>query len=328
MVGCFSTPLDEGMKKTAFHLSNSVPDSVMITRFDLSSGSWLRQLIGALQFRPDIVCYLHGPTLQSLFALRILGILLRARTAIVAIHPRIARKPRVLRKFFAANWLIAASSSATTEFGWIADRTAILPSGVNLDTFNPVSPDEKKNLRIKFGLGDGFLVLHTGPAVRSRNLDWLLRVQERIGNVVMAASTTTEADPDMISNLRRAGVRVFHTYIPGIHELYQASDCYVFPATERGASIEFPLGVLEAMACGVPVVSTKYGALAEIDFDTEWIHFADDLDSFVHEIEAIMAHAKQGPYGELRNAVLKYSWQTVGGIAAGIFEEMLREKYS
>jgi len=53
-------------------------------------------------------------------------------------------------------------------------------------------------------------------------------------------------------------------YIKKIEEIYQLSDCYIFPITFEGGGISILLSVLEAMACNLPVVTTKFGGLPAI----------------------------------------------------------------
>ena len=39
------------------------------------------------------------------------------------------------------------------------------------------------------------------------------------------------------------------------------SDIYIFPVFKVNASIDLPLSVLEARACGIPCICTDYGSL-------------------------------------------------------------------
>jgi glycosyltransferase involved in cell wall biosynthesis len=48
--------------------------------------------------------------------------------------------------------------------------------------------------------------------------------------------------------------------VQNVHEYLQTSDIFVFP-TENDA---FPLSLIEAMACGLPVISTHIGGIKDI----------------------------------------------------------------
>ena len=65
-----------------------------------------------------------------------------------------------------------------------------------------------------------------------------------------------------------AGVKVIDSFVPCIEELYRLSDVYVFPVIEQDGAIEMPLSVIEAMACNLPVLTTRFGCLS--------MHFSED----------------------------------------------------
>ncbi len=71
----------------------------------------------------------------------------------------------------------------------------------------------------------------------------------------------------MADELRRAGVLLITHYLPEIVELYQAADAYVFPVPPNPAdpsAIDLPLSVLEAAACNLPILATRFGALPDL----------------------------------------------------------------
>jgi len=64
--------------------------------------------------------------------------------------------------------------------------------------------------------------------------------------------------------LKKYGFRIIDEYVPNIEEIYNLADCYVFPTFKRHNCIDMPLSVMEAMACNIPVISTKFGGLPKI----------------------------------------------------------------
>ena len=62
-----------------------------------------------------------------------------------------------------------------------------------------------------------------------------------------------------------------------IEEIYQLSDCYFFPTTDAIEAIEFPLSVLEAMACNLPIITTPFGGLTDIfDESDDFLYFTNE----------------------------------------------------
>jgi glycosyltransferase involved in cell wall biosynthesis len=55
----------------------------------------------------------------------------------------------------------------------------------------------------------------------------------------------------------------FSGEVNNVHEYLQASDIFVLPSEEDA----FPLALVEAMACGLPVISTPVGGIKEIITD-------------------------------------------------------------
>jgi glycosyltransferase involved in cell wall biosynthesis len=73
---------------------------------------------------------------------------------------------------------------------------------------------------------------------------------------------------------RRAGldertlVHVPHVSEEDLPAVYRAADLFVFPASDAEG---FGLPILEAMACGTPVLSTAQGSVPEVAGDAAWL---------------------------------------------------------
>ena len=61
--------------------------------------------------------------------------------------------------------------------------------------------------------------------------------------------------------LEKKGIIILDEFIERIDEIYQLSDLYIFPVEDQNSSIGMPLSILEARACGIPVLSTDYGSV-------------------------------------------------------------------
>ena len=119
--------------------------------------------------------------------------------------------------------------------------------------------------------------------------------------------------------LRKAGVMVTNGYNPRIAEFYGLADCYVFPTTITVGSIDVPLSILEAMACNLPVVSTRFGGLPRM-FGEEKGFFYSDTANFCTKIRAL----KEGNIDICtRRLVRPYSWDNIANNLYAIYEDLL-----
>jgi glycosyltransferase involved in cell wall biosynthesis len=149
-------------------------------------------------------------------------------------------------------------------------RFTLVPNGVDLRRFRPVSPGERTALRRDLGLNDrGPVALFVGFFSREKRPNvafdaWAAALgQTPTASLVFVGRTRSdyfEVDGTLAdgirSNARRLGVAdrlMFVERTDDIERFYRAADVVLFPSTREG----LPNVVLEAMACGVPVVASR-----------------------------------------------------------------------
>jgi glycosyltransferase involved in cell wall biosynthesis len=157
-------------------------------------------------------------------------------------------------------------------------RVHYIRTGVNTKKFIPVCPEKKAELRHKYKIPEqAQVVLHVGHLKEGRNVGKLLCVEERY-HVVFVSSTTTQPDEKLKKRLeQRPNTTVITHYVENVEELYQLADVYFFPVQQERNCIDVPLSVLEAAACGIPVVATAYGELRRF-VNQPGIWFLEKLD--------------------------------------------------
>jgi len=174
-----------------------------------------------------------------------------------------------------ADAFVAISEAIARELqagGVPEGRIHRLPNTVDTRRFAPVSPAAKMELREQLGLPqEGQLVTYTGRLVSYKGLPTLLRVwarlaRERPGATLLLVGAggldIHNCEAELRSYVEANGLqeRVYFTGdVRNVHAYLQASDCFVFP-TEKEA---FGLSLVEAMACGLPAVTTLTGGIAE-----------------------------------------------------------------
>ncbi|HEY0360179.1 MAG TPA: glycosyltransferase family 4 protein [Mycobacteriales bacterium] len=155
--------------------------------------------------------------------------------------------------------LNASVASFVRGLGAPGDAVVHLPNGVDGEVFRPVaSLAEKAAARRRWGLpADVPLVLFVGRPVGKKGYDILLGAASAEYELVFAGEKPAHA-------VAREGVH--HLGPMGAAELagvYRACDIFALPSTAEG----FPLTVQEAMASGLPVVTTDDAGYAPYQLD-------------------------------------------------------------
>lgn len=301
-------PLDEGIRKFATSLVDGL--SHHCEAFGIATGEEFAgqrdgpimhapggKLFGAPGLRdaldaisPDVVIYVpsaSGTLFSFLRARALRRIRPDAQHSLVLAQPRRHTAPvrRLLSR--AAPGTVFCQSEASLDYMRSAGIEArFLPSGVDLERFHPASSDARRLLRRKYGLPEGeYLVFHAGHLKAGRNAHLLAQL-EGIGRGVMLAGRSMGLDPELRRAMKDSGVIVIDSYVEDVHELYQAVDCYLFPVREEDSAMEFPLSVLEAMACDLPVVAYPYGGLPYALLQEGGLFFAESDEEMIDAIRA------------------------------------------
>ena len=128
-----------------------------------------------------------------------------------------------------------------------------------------------------------------------------------------------ERNDDLVSELEESGCFVWIKHFENIEEIYNLSDCYVFPTVDRRACIETPLSILEAMACNLPVLTTKFGSIPYLfNNEEKGIIFENDEKNFPKNINYLKTVSKI----ENRDLILNYSWESVIKTLRKIYAEL------
>lgn len=286
VLGDTSQRLDEGAKNVAHYLTRQLGarhEVLQRHQREVLAPAVLWQI---LRFRPHAILSVQGPSARTIVLLRLLKALVPGspRTLAVGAQPSLDASLRRVLAWLPPDAVFAQSRRWIDAFGEIGVVAERLPNGVNLDKFSPRAADAQAlaALRAELGIAEGAKVaLHIGPLNANRNHELLIRLQrETDWQVLVVGSETAPFVPEVARALADAGVLLVHRYLPDISLVYALADVYVFPVEDPQGSIEFPLTVLEAMACDRPVASTRFLALPEYLSEGPafgWFRGFDDL---------------------------------------------------
>jgi len=322
LVGEYSGNIDEGVRQVASSLYGELSRNHKVLNLDIRTIFRFTTWNDARNFKPAIIHYLLGPSFLSLIVTRLLSVYCGgAKTIVSAIMPSI---PHFLQKFIflvRPDMILTQSREAEARFAGLGCRVAFLPNGIDVEKFRPASKEQRDRLREKYGVDKGkYVILHVGSIKQKRNLYILKNLQTSNNQVLIIGSTSMKAESEVYSQLQSSGVQIWRTYFDNINEIYALADCYLFPVRKTTAAIEMPLSIMEAMACNLPVISTRFGALPRVFEEGDGLFFVDQGDEFLDKIQAI----KQGKVSvRTREKVLPYSWQEVTRRLEEIYNEVI-----
>ncbi|MDD5340916.1 MAG: glycosyltransferase family 4 protein [Patescibacteria group bacterium] len=145
---------------------------------------------------------------------------------------------------------------------------AILPTGVAIDEFE--EPDGLKEFSGKYNLGkDEKILVYVGRLGKEKNIEFLIRtaaeLKKKINNVkllLVGDGPGKESLKNLVKKLGLGNTVIFTGYLPRaeVNKAYHASDIFVFASqTETQGMV-----LLEAAACGLPIVAVKDLAFGEV----------------------------------------------------------------
>lgn len=188
---------------------------------------------------------------------------------------------------------------------------AIVPNGVDPARFSPApTTDDRDALRAQVGAPPGALVaLFVAHAFRLKGLDLLLAAAGRVEqvHVVVAGGDDPRAGQALAARL---GARA--TFLGRVADpvaLYRGADVLVHPSRYDPCS----LVVLEALACGLPVLaSPEDGASELVGAAGIVVHAAEDVAAWADALRAALDPAARAPMSAAA-AAARRTWDDVAG---------------
>ncbi|MDV3293772.1 MAG: glycosyltransferase family 4 protein [Nitrososphaerales archaeon] len=210
-------------------------------------------------------------------------------------------------------------------YGIGGDKLKCLPHGVNTQRF---SPDETNRFQLRQGLGirdDEHLITFVGWDLTRKGLFLLLKAMPHIRKTKLLILGRKSLPDHYVHLSHRLGVlgRITTMSTPDIARFYQASDVFVFPTLFDA----FGLVVLEAMACGVPVVSSPAAGASELITDGVDGVVARDIfnpKTLAAEISGLLNDDRLRRKMALnaRQKSLEFDWKIMAKKMRGFYEEI------
>lgn len=185
------------------------------------------------------------------------------------------------------------------KHGYPKERGRIMTLAVDLDAFRPLAPERKQTVARELGLLPP-IVAYVGRLTRAKGIDLMMRAMEAVGGSAPWSLLVMGAGP-MEGNLRqwaasrgwsdRVQVRLVpHRDVPAY---LGAADLLLAPSqTGPRWREQFGRMVIEAFACGVPVLGSDSGEIPYIIEDAGKVLPENDADSWAKAIVEVLNSAE------------------------------------
>ena len=218
-----------------------------------------------------------------------------------------------------------ARNDIQREFGIPRERFAVVPNGIDLSLFRPLAGIPRE---------PGRLIVTNSADTPLKGLGFLLRalaVVSKTRRVRLMVIGALKAGGEVETLIRRLGIgdRIVFTGRVSDAELvrqYARASMAVVPSVYEG----FGLPAGEAMACGVPVLSTTGGALPEVVGNAGILVPPSAPEALARAIVDLMDHPQHacelGQAG-LRRVRQQFSWQTAAEKTAAAYRKAIRDHH-
>jgi alpha-1,6-mannosyltransferase len=216
---------------------------------------------------------------------------------------------------------MAPSRSIARQLARIGvERVVVQTLGVDGDTFHPLRRDE--DLRSKLGLAaDVRLLVFAGRMAREKQIPLLIDTLGRLGNGYHLLLVGGEARASLAANVT---VLPYEQDCTRLARLLASADALV----HAGLHETFGLIVIEAMACGRPVIGMRSGAMTELIGDDVGVLAAHcDAASLGRAIESLYDRDWQQLGRNARARVeARYAWSSVFALQTERYQRLARRQ--
>ena len=261
-----------------------------------------RQLFSAIRdFKPDLIHLEEEPFTPVALQVSIFSRLLKIRMIFFSWEninfPLGAARSSIEQLVFKmSNKALAGSSGAVERLrqrGYRKDVVILPQFGVDTEAFKKESPCKGDSFRSAFTVG------FVGRPSLAKGIDTLFQAIGKLESDVrlLIVTSSPSISNEIITLTRESGIRggvEFKTSIPHsqLPEYFNLMDVFVLPSrTTKTWKEQFGRTLIEAMACGIPVIGSSSGAIPEVIGENGFIFKEGDSEDLSKHIKMLSSDA-------------------------------------
>jgi UDP-glucose:(heptosyl)LPS alpha-1,3-glucosyltransferase len=219
------------------------------------------------------------------------------------------------------------------HYGDDAKDITVIPNGVDLEVFNPAIKQLcRHSVRQKHSISDNdVLLMFAGSDWGRKGLRYIMEALSLLPRSDVKLLVVGSGDEKFHSQLAESKqVRERVIFVSGntnIWEYYAASDIFVFPTLYE----PFGLVILEAMASGLPVITSRIAGAAELINDGDDCLLLDDptdVSALAEKINLLLSDPDlRDSMGRLaRRTAEGFSWDRIAERTLQVYDSILERK--
>jgi glycosyltransferase involved in cell wall biosynthesis len=222
---------------------------------------------------------------------------------------------------------VATAETVKAAFPDAAARVTPIPEAAD-DRFHPTkNPEGEAAWQVRYGIRPPY-IFYLGQWKAYKNLPILLRAFSLLRPTHPSLQLVVAGDDPRHPEVREVAARLPEgsVILPGrlpesaVPDLYRGSAVVVLPSRAEG----FGLPVIEAMACGVPVVCSDLPVLREIADGVALFCNPEDPSDFARAIEAVLNDPNGGARRQLGlQRAAQFTWQRAAAATVAVYEAAL-----
>jgi UDP-glucose:(heptosyl)LPS alpha-1,3-glucosyltransferase len=213
------------------------------------------------------------------------------------------------------------------------ERIKVIYNGVDTVRFNPINKEKyKTEICKKHNLSDNdFVILYVGSGFKRKGVSYLIEAVSRLGNDSINKNRIKLliVGKDRLWPYKRLAAKfgiekniIFNDYASETEKYYAASDIFALPTFFD----PFANVTLEAMASGIPVITTKKNGASEIienGKDGFVINTPLEIDALTEKIRALLSPELRKEAGDnARKKAMNLTWDRMTEETLKVYDEI------